>query len=175
MGHPAAHFEIISQDQRLLNDVYGSVFDWEIEQVMEGRATVTTDSGIAGGIGSMVQTRRHVIFYVEVTDIHAALALIESKAGKLGFCAPPLPTGAIVAGSTHPDGNLVGLMHQPAQILNSGRPNPGICVKFSRAWLNSKEAVLHPPVEASSPVPFPFPNRRSPAECAPASCPSPSA
>jgi len=98
MGHPAAHFEVISQDRRLLNDVYGSVFDWKIEQIMEGHATVTTDSGIACAIGSIVQTRRHVIFYVEVTDIHAALALLKARAASWDSARLPCQTGPSLPG-----------------------------------------------------------------------------
>ena len=33
-------------------------------------------------IGAMGQARRHVTFYVEVADVNASLALIESKGGK---------------------------------------------------------------------------------------------
>jgi predicted enzyme related to lactoylglutathione lyase len=76
-------------------------------------ATVNTGSGIAGGIGAMGEPRRHVAFYVEVADIHVALALIESKGGKLGFGPHPVPTGAIIGGFTDPEGNLIGLVQQP--------------------------------------------------------------
>jgi len=43
----------------------------------------------------------------------AALALIESKGGKLGFGPHPAPAGAILAGFTDPEGNPIGLMQQP--------------------------------------------------------------
>ena len=111
-GQSCVHFEIIGEDQQLLNDFYGSVFDWKIDQVMEDYAAVHTGSGIAGGIGAMVEARRHVLFYVEVADIHAALALIESKGGKLGFGPRQVPTGAIIGGFTDPEGHLVGLVQQ---------------------------------------------------------------
>jgi hypothetical protein len=113
-GNPVVHFEIIGENQQLLNDFYGSVFDWKIEQVMDGYATVNTGSGIAGGIGAMGEARRHVTFYVEVADIHAALALIESKGGKPGFGPHSVPTGSIIGGFTDPEGNLIGLVQQPA-------------------------------------------------------------
>jgi uncharacterized protein len=111
MGNPVVHFEIIGENQQLLNHFYGSVFDWKIEQVMDGYATVNTGSGIAGAMG---EARRHVTFYVEVADIHAALALIESKGGKPGFGPHSVPTGAIIGGFTDPEGNLIGLVQQPA-------------------------------------------------------------
>ncbi len=112
MGNPVVHFEIIGENQQLLNDFYGSVFDWKIDQVMEGYALATPGSGIAGGIGAMAAARRHVTFYVEVADVAAALKLIESKGGKLGFGPHPVPTGAIVAGFTDPEGHLIGLVQQ---------------------------------------------------------------
>jgi hypothetical protein len=40
-GQSGVHFEIIGEDQQLLNDFYGSVFDWKIDQVMEDYAAVT--------------------------------------------------------------------------------------------------------------------------------------
>ncbi|HXR39368.1 MAG TPA: VOC family protein [Terracidiphilus sp.] len=113
MGNPVVHFEIIGENQQLLNDFYGGVFDWKIDQVMEEYALVNTGSGIAGGIGAMGEARRHVTFYVEVADVVAALKMIESKGGKLGFGPHPVPTGAIIAGFTDPEGQLIGLVQQP--------------------------------------------------------------
>src|SRR5580698_6496871 len=85
MANPVVHFEIIGENQKLLNDFYGAVFDWKIDPAMEEYSLVNTGSGIAGGIGAMGPARRHVTFYVEVADVNAALALIESKGGKLAF------------------------------------------------------------------------------------------
>ena len=113
MPNPVVHFEIIGENQQLLNDFYGSVFYWKIDHVMEGYASVSTGSGIAGGIGAMVEARRHVTFYVEVADIVAALEFIERKGGKLGFGPHTVPTGAIIAGFTDPEGHLIGLVQQP--------------------------------------------------------------
>jgi predicted enzyme related to lactoylglutathione lyase len=114
MPNPVVHFEIIGESQKLLNDFYGAVFDWKIDPVMEEYSLVNTGSGIAGGIGVMGLARRHVTFYVEVADVEAALALIESKGGKLAFGPHPVPTGATIAGFTDPEGHLIGLVQQPA-------------------------------------------------------------
>ncbi len=54
-------------------------------------------------------------FYVEVADVEAALATIESKGGQKAFGPHPVPTGAIIAGFTDPEGNLVGLVQQPVK------------------------------------------------------------
>jgi predicted enzyme related to lactoylglutathione lyase len=61
-----------------------------------------------GAIGAMPQARHHITFSVEVAGVAAALKLIGSKAGKLGFGPHPVPTGAIIAGFTDPEANLVG-------------------------------------------------------------------
>jgi hypothetical protein len=113
MPNPGVHFEIIGKDQELLESFYKSVFDWQITPAMEGYSLVNTGSGIGGGIGATGEARRHVTFYVEVADVEAALALIESKGGKLAFGPHPVPTGAIIAGFTDPEGHLVGLAQQP--------------------------------------------------------------
>ena len=115
MPNPVVHFEIIGENQKLLNDFYGGVFDWKIDPIMEEYSLVDPGAGIGGGIGSMDAARRHVTFYVEVADVPAALALIESKGGQKAFGPHPVPTGAIIAGFTDPEGSLVGLIQQPAQ------------------------------------------------------------
>ena len=114
MGYPVVQFEIIGENQLLLNDFYGSIFDWKIDPNLSEYLLVSTGSGIVGGIGAMAAARRHVTFYVEVADIAASLALIESKGRRLGFGPHPVPTAAIVAGFTDPEGHLMGLVQQPA-------------------------------------------------------------
>jgi uncharacterized protein len=114
MANPVVHFEIIGENQKLLNDFYGAVLDWKIDPIMDEYSLVNTGSGIAGGIDAIGEARRHVTFYVEVADVEAALALIESKGGKLAFGPHPVPTGAIIAGFTYPEGHLVGLVQHPA-------------------------------------------------------------
>jgi len=97
----------------VLEAFYKDVFDWQIDPVMDEYSMANTGSGIAGGIGAIGDARRHVTFYVEVDDVNAALALIESKGGQKAFGPHPVPTGAIIAGFTDPEGHLVGLVQQP--------------------------------------------------------------
>lgn len=117
MGNPVVHFEIIGEDMQLLGGFYKDVFDWKIDPVMEEYSMVLPGTGINGGIGAMREARRHVTFYVEVEDVNAALALIESKGGLAAFGPHAVPTGAIIAGFTDPEGHLVGLVQQPKQGL----------------------------------------------------------
>ncbi|MGA2168704.1 MAG: VOC family protein [Terracidiphilus sp.] len=115
MPNPVVHFEIIGENQQLLSDFYSGVFDWQITPVMEGYSLVNTGSGIGGGIGATGEARRHVTFYVEVADVEAALALIETKSGQKAFGPHPIPDGGIIAGFTDPEGHLVGLVQQPVK------------------------------------------------------------
>jgi hypothetical protein len=113
--NPVVHFEIIGKDQQLLESFYKSVFDWQITPAMEGYSLVNAGSGIGGGIGgSMDEAWRHVMFYVGVEDVAAALALIVSKGGQKAFGPHPIPDGGIIAGFTDPEGHLIGLVQGPA-------------------------------------------------------------
>ena len=116
MSNPVVHFEILGKDQKLLESFYTSIFDWEIEPAMEGYSLVKTGPGIGGGIGAMGAGRDHVMFYVAVDDVDAALALIESKGGKRAFGPHPIPDGGTFAGFTDPEGHLIGLMQGPTGI-----------------------------------------------------------
>ncbi|MGD0294078.1 MAG: VOC family protein [Terracidiphilus sp.] len=111
--HPVVHFEILGRDQKLLEKFYKGVFNWEITPVTKDYSLVKTGSGIGGGIGAIQAAREHVAFYVAVTDIAAALALIESEGGKTAFGPHPIPGGGLIAGFTDPEGHLIGLVQPP--------------------------------------------------------------
>jgi predicted enzyme related to lactoylglutathione lyase len=113
MPNPVVHFEIVGKDQELLEAFYKSIFDWKITPMMEGYSLVDPGSGIKGGIGAMAEARRHVMFYVAVANVDAALAVIESKGGQKAFGPHPIPDGGIIAGFTDPEGHLVGLVQGP--------------------------------------------------------------
>ncbi|MGA2672060.1 MAG: VOC family protein [Terracidiphilus sp.] len=113
MPNPVVHFEIVGENQQLLDTFYQGVFDWQITRLMDGYSLVETGSGIKGGIGAMNEARRHVTFYVAVENVEAALALIESKGGKTAFGPHPIPDGGIIAGFTDPEGHLIGLVQGP--------------------------------------------------------------
>lgn len=83
---------------------------------MKGYSLVKTDDkGIGGGIGTLSEERQHVIFYVAVKELTAALELIESQGGKKAFGPHPIPDGGLIAGFTDPEGHLVGLVQGPAE------------------------------------------------------------
>jgi len=107
------HFEILGRDQKLLEDFYKSIFQWEITPAMEGYSLVNPGTGIGGGIGAMGEGREHVTFYVAVADVNKALELIANQGGKTAFGPQPIPDGGIVAGFTDPEGHLIGLVQGP--------------------------------------------------------------
>ncbi len=112
--HPVVHFEILGKDQKLLEEFYKSVFDWEITPAGEGYSLVKPGSGINGGIGAMGEGRVHVTFYVAVDDVAGALKLIESKGGQNAYGPLPTPDGGIFAGFLDPEGHLIGLVQGPS-------------------------------------------------------------
>ena len=115
MSHPVVHFEISGKDKQVLESFYRDVFAWQITPVMEEYSLVAKEgTGIGGGIGYMPGNPGHVTFYVQVDDVNAALALIESKGGRKAFGPHPIPDGGIIAGFTDPEGHLIGLVQGPA-------------------------------------------------------------
>jgi len=113
MPNPVVHFEIIGENQDLLEGFYKSIFDWKITPIMKGYSLVETGSGSGGGIGSGDEPRRHVMFYVAVASVADALTLIETKGGKKAFGPHTIPDGGIIAGFLDPEGHLVGLVQGP--------------------------------------------------------------
>jgi len=118
MGQPVVHFEIIGTDPGRLRGYYGELFGWEFatggpvaESVSEaGNYGFTEGDTIPGGVGGGAGYDPHVIFYVGVPDIEAALAKAESLGGTrvMGPVRSP-GTDLVVAHFTDPQGNLIGL------------------------------------------------------------------
>ena len=118
MGQPVVHFEIIGTDPGRLRGYYGELFGWEFatggpvaESVSEaGNYGFTEGDTIPGGIGGGAGYDPHVIFYVGVPDVEAALAKAESLGGTrvMGPVRSP-GTDLVVAHFTDPQGNLIGL------------------------------------------------------------------
>ena len=118
MGQPVVHFEIIGTDPATLRGYYGELFGWEFatggpvsESVSEaGNYGFTEGDTIPGGVGGGAGYQPHVIFYVGVPDIEAALTKAESLGGTrvMGPARSP-GTDLVVAHFTDPQGNLIGL------------------------------------------------------------------
>jgi predicted enzyme related to lactoylglutathione lyase len=89
------HFEIIGKNPHRLRNYYGELFGWEFdtsspvaEAVSEPanygfieRNTASDGTGIPGGVGGGPGYDSHVICYVGVPDVEAALQKAESLGG----------------------------------------------------------------------------------------------
>lgn len=122
MSHPVVHFEIIGKNPQRLRDYFGQLFGWQFnttpvaEAVSEptnygfvDRITAPEGSGIPGGIGGGADYPAHVVFYIGVPDVEAALAEAERLGGKRQMGPERAPTGLVVGHFTDPEGNLVGV------------------------------------------------------------------
>jgi uncharacterized protein len=123
MGQPVVHFEIIGTEPAKLRGFYGKLFGWEFdtsspvaEAVSEplnygfvNRITTSDGTGIPGGVGGGAGYKGHVIFYIGVPDVEAALLQAESLGGKRQMGPERAPTGLVVGHFTDPEGNLIGV------------------------------------------------------------------
>ena len=124
MGQPVVHFEIIGTDPEKLQRFYGDLFGWEFDTSgsvsravsqpgtygFVDRNTTTDGTGIPGGVGGGTGYDSHVIFYIGVPDVEAALQKAESLGGTRRMGPEQAPGKDLVIGHfTDSEGNLVGL------------------------------------------------------------------
>ena len=122
MAQPVVHFEIIGQDPARLRSFYGDLFGWEFdtsgtvsEAVSQptnyGFVTPPDDATpVAGGVGGGPAYDAHVVFYVGVADVGAALEKAESLGATRRLGPDQAPGRDLVIGQfTDPEGNLIGV------------------------------------------------------------------
>jgi uncharacterized protein len=123
VAHPVVHFEIIGKNPDKLRNYFGELFGWQFdtsspvaEAVSEptdygfvDRITTSDGTGIPGGIGGGARYPSHVIFYVGVPNVEAALAEAERLGGKRQMGPERAPTGLVIGHFTDPEGNLIGV------------------------------------------------------------------
>lgn len=122
MAQPVVHFEIIGKDPDSLRRYFGELFDWEFDRTPVAEAvsepdnygfvspvTTSEGTGIPGGVGGGPRYDSHVLFYVGVADVEAALQKAESLGGKRRMGPERAPTGLVVGHFTDPEGNLIGV------------------------------------------------------------------
>ena len=121
MGQPVVHFEVIGKDPEKLRSYYGKLFGWEFdtsspvsEAVSEPMNYGFVDRagdgvGIPGGVGGGMGYDGHVIFYIGVPDVEAALQKAESLGGTRRMGPYQAPTGLVVGHFTDPEGHLIGV------------------------------------------------------------------
>jgi uncharacterized protein len=119
MGQPVVHFEIIGTDAEKLRGYYSELFGWEIDSdnpmnygtVQRDGNTNADGIGIGGGIGQGPEGYDgHVTFYIEVSDVEAALAKAESLGGSR-MMGPEQPMEGVEIGLFNdPEGHTVGVV-----------------------------------------------------------------
>jgi predicted enzyme related to lactoylglutathione lyase len=123
VANPVVHFEIIGKDPEKLRNYFGELFGWSFDTSSPVAAAVSEPSGygfvdriaapdgagIPGGIGGGAGYPAHVLFYVGVPDVEAALREAERLGGKRQLGPERAPTGLVVGHFTDPEGNLVGV------------------------------------------------------------------
>lgn len=124
MAQAVVHFEIIGNDPVRLRSYYSDLFEWEFDTSGPVSAAVsqpgnygfvepdtTSDGvGIPGGVGGGTGYDSHVIFYVGVPDVEAALQKAESLGGTRRMGPDQTPGRPLVIGHfTDPEGHLIGL------------------------------------------------------------------
>ena len=123
MGQPVVHFEIIEKGPARLRSYFGELFGWQFdlnspvaEAVSEPanygfveHDPASGGAGIPGGVGGGAGYEGHVLFYVGVPDVEAALQKAESLGGKRTMGPERAPTGLVVGHFTDPEGNLIGV------------------------------------------------------------------
>jgi uncharacterized protein len=120
MGYPVVHFEVIGKDGEKLRGYYSELFDWSIDADNEMNYGIVSreenqapdGSGIGGGIAEGPEGYEgHVMFYVAVPDVEAALAKAEALGGTR-VMGPETIMGSMVLGHfTDPEGHLIGLVN----------------------------------------------------------------
>jgi predicted enzyme related to lactoylglutathione lyase len=119
MGQPVVHFEVVAKDAEKLKSYYSDLFGWEIDSnnpmsygMVQREGNVNADGvGIGGGIGPAPEGYDgHVTFYVEVSDVEAALAKAESLGGTR-MMGPAKPMDMVTIGLfSDPEGHIIGLV-----------------------------------------------------------------
>lgn len=124
MGQPVVRFEVTGEDGEKLVGFYSELFGWEIDAdnplkygVVEREKNRTADGvGIGGGVGgAQPGSPGQVTFYVQVPDIAATLARVESLGGTKRYGPAPVPGTDVVLGQfSDPEGHVIGLMEGEA-------------------------------------------------------------
>jgi len=124
MGQPVVHFEIIGKDAEKLRRYYGELFGWTFDAGSPVARTVSDAGnygfidrnvtpegvGIPGGVGGGNGYTPHIIFYVGVPSVAAALERAERLGGKRVMGPEKNPGGQLVVAHFEDlEGNVIGL------------------------------------------------------------------
>jgi predicted enzyme related to lactoylglutathione lyase len=110
MGSPVVHFEVGCRDTEKASAFFKELFDWT--PTPSGPAVMIATNSTEGIQGHMTalghEPFHYTTFYVQVEDIPATLAKIETLGGKTVVPPVKIPTGTF-AWFADLDGNTIGL------------------------------------------------------------------
>jgi predicted enzyme related to lactoylglutathione lyase len=112
MAQPVVHFEVLGKDGKKSQEFYSKLFDWNVDasNPMQYGMVAAGDGGIGGGIAAAQPGGSPMVtFYVNVSDLAAALKKAESLGGKTVMPPMAVPGGPEIAQFSDPDGNVIGL------------------------------------------------------------------
>jgi predicted enzyme related to lactoylglutathione lyase len=105
------HWEVQARDPAAQQRFFAEVFEWKIDAnnpMNYGMVAAAGNGSIGGGIGGMSDAPR-ATFYVQVPNIDAALAKVESLGGQTVM--PRQDMGMVImAQFRDPEGNVIGLV-----------------------------------------------------------------
>ena len=119
MGQPVMHFEVIGKDGEALRSFYSGLFDWNIDANNEMKYGMVQREdnlspegvGIGGGIAQGPDGYDgHVMFYVGVPDVEAALAKAERLGGTRVMGPEKIMDRIELGHFTDPEGHLIGVV-----------------------------------------------------------------
>jgi uncharacterized protein len=122
MGQPVVHFEVVGKDGDALRSFYGDLFDWEINAdnpmkygVVDRESNLSSAGiGIGGGVAGYEEAEGGVTFYVEVSDVDAAIARAEELGGRKVMGAEQIMDGVEIGQFADPEGHVIGLLKETA-------------------------------------------------------------
>jgi len=110
-GPGVVHWEIQARDPAAQQRFFGELFGWNVDANNPqnyGMVGPTGPKSIGGGIGGTTDAPR-ATFYVQVPDINASLAKVESLGAQIVM--PRMDIGVVImAQFRDPEGNLIGLI-----------------------------------------------------------------
>jgi predicted enzyme related to lactoylglutathione lyase len=112
VGNKVTWFEVAGKDGEKLRKFYSDAFGWQMNTPpgMDYGMVDPNDAGIGGGIGGAQDGGGHVIFYVEVDNVQAALDKINGLGGTTVMGPEQVPAGPEIATFNDPEGHTIGLV-----------------------------------------------------------------
>ncbi len=114
MGNPFVHVELMANDVGKAKSFYGSLFDWQLEDMPMGDMTYTmirVGEGTGGGLmkNPIPNAPSAWLAYVQVADLKAATGKAKSLGATVMKDATEVPGAGSFSIITDPTGAMLGL------------------------------------------------------------------